>query len=221
MGEDLGVELGLQLADQRRPLFPAELLQKVGLVSDMERPRQLGRPFHLLRMECAHEPPESARPVSSTWSSGSGGQLGRGFEARSRRAQSSLAWASTTASADRLTMPRVVTDDVTTCAGFAGSDQDRPDRDRIGHGSFKRLKAMLAASRLGKISRLASPLNVEFGQDAGADRRRERRIGVHLAVDLELRRLLPDQARARRILRALADCRGCRSWNATAAPPWG
>ena len=40
--------------------------------------------------------------------------------------------------------------------------------------------------------------------DAAADRLRQRRVAVHLAIDLQLRRALGEQRRASRILRA--DC---------------
>ena len=101
-------------------------------------------------------------------------------------------------------MPRAVTDGVTTWAGLASPIRIGPTATEL-VTALTRLKAMLAASRLGKINRLASPVKRRVRKDAGADRGRQRGVGMHLAVDLEVRRPRHGSAPGLlRILRALS-----------------
>ncbi len=82
-----------------------------------------------------------------------------------------------------LTMRRTVAD--------GRQDVHRRGRPRAGSARPSRhcrvvilstLKRMLAASRLGSTSRLASPVRVESGQEAAADGSGQRGIAMHLAV---------------------------------------
>ena len=77
------------------------------------------------------------------------------------------------------------------------AQQDRADRDACARHAFSALKVMLAASRLGMISRLASAVSSLVRHHPVQRPLGQRRIRVHLAIDLEVRRHLLDQAPAR------------------------
>jgi hypothetical protein len=107
-----------------------------------------------------------------------------------------------------LTTPREVTDGVRIWAGFGGAEQDRPDSAaRPSSIVLTTLEAMLAASRLGKTSTLASPDRRRIRHDALADIGSERGIAVHFAIRLEVgaRMSYELQRLARRILKALSE----------------
>ena len=101
-----------------------------------------------------------------------------------------------------LRMPRAVTDGVSTCAGSAVPSSIGPTC-RPSAAVFSRLKAMLAASSDGQITRLAASFSRELRKHVLADLGIEGGIAVHLAVDLERgRALVQDLAPPRAILRA-------------------
>ena len=97
-------------------------------------------------------------------------------------------------------------------------EQHRPDRNVVAGGGLQQVVAMLAESMFGQTSRLASPLACVSASARAASRRRPR-VGMHLAVDLEL--VAPaacSSASAARIFSADGCC-WSRSCGATARPP--
>ena len=92
-----------------------------------------------------------------------------------------LCAASTTASAVMLTTPREVTDGVRMCAGLSVPSRIGPTCS-ASIMVLAMVSAMLAESRFGNTSRLASPFRSRMRIDALAQMLRQRGIAVHLAV---------------------------------------
>ena len=107
-------------------------------------------------------------------------------------AAGATAFAWCTARAVRLTMPRAVTLGTSTCIGLRMPSSMGPSCSPSA-AAFSRLKLMLAASSLGKTSRLAVSVSGAVRHRPGADRRDQRGIGVHLAIHLQLRGAGADQ----------------------------
>jgi hypothetical protein len=85
-----------------------------------------------------------------------------------------------------LMMRRTVAVAVRICTGLAEPSSMGPMVMPSPAAVLSRLKAMLAASRVGKISRLASVLHLGVGEDLLADVRIQRRVAVHLAFHFQI-----------------------------------
>ena len=94
--------------------------------------------------------------------------------------------ASTTVSAVMLTMRRTVADGVRMCAGFATPSSIGPSVTPEPAATLSRLNAMFAASTVGMMRRLASPLQPRIGERGEPHLLVERGVAVHLAFAFEV-----------------------------------
>ena len=136
-----------------------------------------------------------------------------------QRGASASACASRAAIALTLTMPRAVTLGTSDVDRLRHAQQQRADRQPVGR-RLEQVEADVGGVEAGHDQQVgdARPAGCPAPRGRGSPRH-QRRVGVHLAVHLQLGRRAADQASAWRILRALG-LRRRRSSSATAAPPW-